>query len=429
MVWRCLSMKQMSFTPLVSPAVTPLESQFSIPEYTVPGAYFSPLTSPALDAQNSNQHRPVYTSAPNSDTPPTTSPIDLNIDLSGNSNASAAANARKMKRKPTGSARTPSRTIRQSPSMKPQTRRKQASSANVSVEDMSQIIEDPNFVPRATQSDQPPAKLRQPRSGTNSSADSISPEPLAEALMPPPALPRTASATSSPYLRAQVSKSSGNEPQTPATLMRLQRQQGQSTPIKRSSVVTTPTLSAQNDEAMEDMMLPEAATGLRLPLPPLDTSRANEDQSTPTVSARKTPVIGSFGTPITASSSVAPSPQIRAITSPNGTKRTDSKSTSGRGSKKRHTPSSSQVSPALRPKISPSIKPLINDGSKFSFLFLCLFPALSNIYSPWIGICCDFSSLSCIKIELSEYSRRHTSAWRLISRKPGRKLDVETNKP
>jgi hypothetical protein len=92
-------------------------------------------------------------------------------------------------------------------------------------------------------------------------------------------------------------------------------------------------LLAQNDEVMEDIMLPESATGPRPPLPPLDTGRANEEQSTPTMSARKTPTFGNFGTPITtASSSVAPSPQIRGI--------------------------------ASRPKISPSIKPLIHDGSK-----------------------------------------------------------------
>src|SRR6185436_20506 len=43
----------MSFTPLVSPAVTPLETRFPVDtQFTVPGAYFSPLTSPALHAQN-----------------------------------------------------------------------------------------------------------------------------------------------------------------------------------------------------------------------------------------------------------------------------------------------------------------------------------------------------------------------------------------
>lgn len=43
----------MSFTPLVSPAVTPLETHFPVDtQFTVPGAYFSPLTSPALHAQN-----------------------------------------------------------------------------------------------------------------------------------------------------------------------------------------------------------------------------------------------------------------------------------------------------------------------------------------------------------------------------------------
>jgi hypothetical protein len=42
----------MTSTPLVSPAVSPLGPNFNMPEYTIPGAYFSPLASPALRPQN-----------------------------------------------------------------------------------------------------------------------------------------------------------------------------------------------------------------------------------------------------------------------------------------------------------------------------------------------------------------------------------------
>ncbi|KAE8451648.1 hypothetical protein EG329_003105 [Mollisiaceae sp. DMI_Dod_QoI] len=46
-----LRAQEMEFTPLVSPAVTPLDAHFSVPELNLPGAYFSPLSSPALHAK------------------------------------------------------------------------------------------------------------------------------------------------------------------------------------------------------------------------------------------------------------------------------------------------------------------------------------------------------------------------------------------
>ncbi|KAL9023421.1 MAG: hypothetical protein Q9196_007209 [Gyalolechia fulgens] len=49
---------QTTFTPLVSPAVTPHDGKFRYPDYAVPGEYFSPLTSPALEAQNHATQRP-----------------------------------------------------------------------------------------------------------------------------------------------------------------------------------------------------------------------------------------------------------------------------------------------------------------------------------------------------------------------------------
>ena len=69
---------QFAFTSLVSPAVTPPEELFNIPEYTVPGAYFSPLCSPALHAQNELQS--VHDTR-RRDPISTTSISDVNIDL------------------------------------------------------------------------------------------------------------------------------------------------------------------------------------------------------------------------------------------------------------------------------------------------------------------------------------------------------------
>jgi hypothetical protein len=45
----------MDFTPLVSPAMTPLEANLNVPEYSVLGACFSPLNSPALVASDGRE--------------------------------------------------------------------------------------------------------------------------------------------------------------------------------------------------------------------------------------------------------------------------------------------------------------------------------------------------------------------------------------
>jgi hypothetical protein len=88
---------QMAFTPLGTPAVTPHETQFILPEYAVPDPYLSPFSSSQLEVQNTGQ-RLVYTSAPSSSTGVMTSPINLNVDLPASMNH-AAANARKPRRK------------------------------------------------------------------------------------------------------------------------------------------------------------------------------------------------------------------------------------------------------------------------------------------------------------------------------------------
>lgn len=363
----------MVFTPLVSPAVTPLDTQFRIPEYTMPGEYFSPLTSPALEAQNAAAHRSLYGTARHSDTSIGTSPIDISLDMGASPSISNVTPLRKSRRKaPVPTSRNPTRTVRQSPAMKPQSRRRQPSSTVIPPKEVAEIIEDAQNLKTNATNNQQHGTLPIPHTQDSSEAESISPEPLSEALMPPPATPSSGSAGKSPYLTAQHAGSRSapllpmtNEPATPASLMKLRKQANR---IGNAGQPQRQEEMAEGDlEVVEDISLPEAAASSRPFLPPINTAQANDDQTTPTLSARKTPRFGPTSAPITsASSSIMPSPQLSALASPTGSvasRRMESKPT-GRGSKKRNSTSSVHVSPALRPKMSPSIKPLLPEGGE-----------------------------------------------------------------
>ncbi|KAK4692204.1 hypothetical protein P7C71_g4951, partial [Lecanoromycetidae sp. Uapishka_2] len=359
---------QMVFTPLVSPAVTPLDAQLQYPDYTVPPDAFSPLTSPALRAQN--QHS-VYGAIRGSDTSDTTSPIDPNLEYSTKPSTSLAQ--RKSKRKTSSaSTKNPARSVRQSPAMKPQ-RKKQPSSTIIHPKEISGILEKARKSTPATRGSD--GKLPLPYSQDSSGADSVSPEPLSEILMPPPATPKSTSASKSPYLDAKQKvpvdghapsiPDVNGEPATPASLMKISEQTGKTNGSRRkASSLKEQNAAAEADmeQIMEDIVLPEPAK--RPVLRPINTANANTESSTPTMPARKTPKYGPASAPNTAATSAFPSPQIGAIGSPTSAgpgKRADSKFKS-RDPKKRNSQGSVQVSPALRPKISPSIKPLLPDG-------------------------------------------------------------------
>ncbi|KAL1633848.1 hypothetical protein SLS56_002728 [Neofusicoccum ribis] len=369
-----------SFTPLVSPAVTPHDSSFQMPpEFTVPGAYFSPLTSPALDAQNSRGGHQAYLSQPHTaETSITTSPIDLDVDMMGEQAQQQEPGRKLRNKKSAASTRStgPSARIRQSPIVKPQShshRRKGTLSSVIPPKEVSELLEQAQQSgghPRPTS-----AGLGVPASRDGSEAESISPEPLSEALMGPP--PRPGSVTASPSIRAMgsgvpaQSMAEGQQmcPATPASLMRLQ-----SSPQNRSQTNSqsgTPSFIPQGSSQPinDDFALPEpAASTAGAPRPGmsrLDTA-IHDDQSTPRMPARKTPKLGPLSTP---SGSVLPSatlsPSISAMASPSsatGTKKPELKP-AARGGKKRGSVSSALVSPALRPKISPSIKPLLPEGA------------------------------------------------------------------
>lgn len=366
---------QVAFTPLVSPAVTPHDSRFQMPEYTtVPGAYFSPLTSPALKAQNQQNKGSYQQSQYNtSGSSAGTSPVDIDVDMLGDPAISQPEPARRLRSNKRNAPRSSgsSTRVRQSPIVKP-SRRKGTLSSIIPPKEVSDLLDE---VQRSKTAQTNSNNLPLPQSRDSSEAESISPEPLSE--MRPP--PRPGSVTHSPAITAKSGHTSapssasvpGVCPATPASLMRLQQ---------------SPNFSKQDAPHMlDDLSLPEAASSFSRPsLSRIDTAIQDEDQNTPRIPARKTPKLGPLSTPsASAALSGKPSPTLSALTSPtspgfaiNGGKKADSKS--GRMNKKRNSTSSTLVSPALRPKISPSIKPLLPEGGKstktphtaFSTLFI-----------------------------------------------------------
>ncbi len=307
----------MSFTPLVSPAVTPLESQFPVEaQFTVPGAYFSPLSSPALHAQADpgNVFDPRITSGG--------SPADMDLEPSASGDLAKKRKMSLIKAKKPG--------MRQSPIAKPQ--RKRTSIMNSQTLDhLAETIECQRQLTSGSSTS----------GATDSENGSVSPEALSD--MPPPPVPRSRSGRPSPYMQPQIA--TRLSPATPASLMRL--------PAKVNSAVQPETHNAT--EAIDNFELPESLNvnfqKAAQPLtasPPLDASSSKAFQPLPS------PV---FAKP-TIAASASQSPQLMAGA---GLRKTPLMLP--RGSKKRTSVGSVQVSPALRPKISPNIKPLLPGGA------------------------------------------------------------------
>ncbi|KAF2154862.1 hypothetical protein K461DRAFT_276026 [Myriangium duriaei CBS 260.36] len=363
-----------TFTPLVSPAVTPQDSVFQRPhDFTVPGAYFSPLSSPALQAQNGGQHYRIGHASNQPSTAGTsaaTSPNSNDFDMPGfgaDSAVSIPDRSRKNSRKSNASRSIVSRSgVRQSPVTKPQKRKSAALSTAMSSQDLDSLLQD-------AQAQQSHATLAVGTNSTDSSGGgSISPEPLTEALMGPPPRPGTSSTQQSPTLYGQVPnqqqvrfKNLSGAPATPASLMSIDnpRQQGSQTPLASSG--HTHPLANVDAVPLDDFVLPPSATGNSVSTMPGFDSSNNTPRTT---ASRKTPKLTPLSTATTGRSmSATSSPAISAmVPSPSGAAASQiGKDSRARSSKKRSSVSagSSIVSPALRPKISPSIKPLLPEGS------------------------------------------------------------------
>src|SRR6201746_2782725 len=245
----------MAFTPLVSPAVTPLEAHFSIPEYTVPGAYFSPLSSPALHAQN--EQSAAYDQR-HSET--TNSPIDMNLD-SHSVPSNSVIHSTKSSRKPIQKPRS-ARAVRQSPIVKPR-KGKKSSSTSIPAQALGDILEPSNaHVTHAKETN----SSHSTGSTEESENGSISPEHLSD--MAPPPVPAVVSMGKSPYIQAKKNAMSERHvlgsPATPASLMRLTQSPSNSQPI------TTQDMDV-DDGGIEGFALPEAAEAIKPPLARIDT--------------------------------------------------------------------------------------------------------------------------------------------------------------
>ncbi|KAL4894625.1 helix-loop-helix DNA-binding domain-containing protein [Aspergillus ambiguus] len=357
--------EQALYTPLVSPAMTPLESQFRLPEYTIPGEYsFTPLTSPALEAQNSHSNGFPFHQPPMSDLGFVPSPVDNAIPAS--SAPSSPGVMRRHRRRPSTTKPFSSRAKKQqSPSVRPQTRKKSLLNIN-SDEILTGLSQDQ----AASKPKHPSTSNLRYGSNESSGQDSVSPEPLSEPLMPPPALPP---ARKSPAIAPQTAQSQNNEPATPAMLMRIQRSQPTPpTPTSQPTANIAPALSEPHDDVMEDVVLPEAATPTthlsRPQVSRIDTTLRTNNSSSPAI----TP--GSATPAVDPKSAPAPSPRTVAMPSPSGPVGKKSETPKlGPIGRKRQSLSSAQPSPNLRPKISPSIQPLVRgDGmsSETSALYL-----------------------------------------------------------
>jgi hypothetical protein len=330
-----------TFTPLVSPAVTPHDARFQIPEFTMPGAYFSPLTSPALNAQ-ANQHAHQHSLHTTSASSTGHSPLDVDMDMLGEPAIVSLEQGRKLRS--TGKRNVPRTTngngrVRQSPIVKPN-RRKATVSSLIPPKEVSELMQEARST-RPSSNGLDAAKTRE-----SSQTDSISPEPLLSEMPPPP---KPGSLTASPALMAQRN-GQGAAPATPASLMRIH---------------PSPNFSVSHGAPLmlEDLTLPEATLD-RPDLSRTNTVIHDAEVDISRLAARKTPKLNPLSTP-GASMPGKPSPMLDAMSTPTSPafSMTNSKELkAARNPKKRNSVSSNLVSPALRPKISPSIKPLLPDG-------------------------------------------------------------------
>ncbi|KAK3996340.1 helix-loop-helix DNA-binding domain-containing protein [Cladorrhinum sp. PSN332] len=365
---------QMSFTPLVSPAVTPLDTHFPVQsQFTVPGAYFSPLTSPALHAQAD----PLAGFEHRHGSMPASSPVDMDLDagLPPVMPTSTTGDLPKKTRKNATKARAKTG-VKQSPISKP-LRKRTATTPSLNAQALNELMEsaeqtqDYQQLPTAMMHTSSASTTTGP---TDSENGSISPEALNDIVspveMPPPPVPKPKSAKPSPYIAPQGAGGSGNlqpsragiaSPATPASLMKL------SSPNTHSSGTRAGSQEVIDTEHIELFELPESANFSNPPAP-ASSDKSNET-TTPKQSAKdgkssKTPALAPLPSPklvgnASVTGSAIQSPRLAAGPG-HGSRRTPQ--LLPRGSSKRGSMSSVPVSPALRPKISPSIKPLLPGG-------------------------------------------------------------------
>lgn len=350
---------QLSFTPLVSPAVTPLEAQFpSENQFAVHPTYFSPLSSPALHAQNEGVAYD-HLAGVRMD-----SPVDMLVDptpASGMSAAGAADLSKKIRKTNAVAKSRAKGGVRQSPIGKP--KKRTSSTPNIAKKVINELAENTPNTPSVTLPGPAQSAIH---TDTSEEDGSVSPEAPTD--MPPPPPPQPRSARQSPYMQAKKQISAGQakansrvSPATPASLMKLPSPsvQDTSTVANGSHVVAS--------ESIDKLELPESITCK--PRPTVNTQHASQGSSKQATTKETVSIPAPTPSPVFAKPSGTPSasqsPQIPSGLSASGGHTRQTPQLSARSSKKRAS-ASVQSSPALRPKISPSIKPLLPSATGFS---------------------------------------------------------------
>ncbi len=340
----------MSFTPLVSPAVTPLDTPFPVDhQFMVPSTYFSPITSPALYAQpDSTLFYDPRHSGHTSQT--TNSPAAM--DVESPSASTATDNLPKDARKNNAPRRKPK--VRQSPITKPQ-RKKTASTPVMNAQALSELVE---VVAEGSAPAPKPKSVSDASSNEESENASVSPEALE---MPPPPLPLPRSARQSPNIAPQNSDK-------PALAPLLKSQNGKPSPATPASLfrISPRNQTADHNHAdpnapehIESFELPESINSIktsepRLPLLKTQQSpRMSPEAETPKMTPLQ-PLPSPYVPKPIQPASASQSPQLNPRPS-SALRKTPLMAP--KGARKRS--SISSVSPALLPRISPNIKPLL----------------------------------------------------------------------
>jgi hypothetical protein len=265
--------------------------------------------------------------------------------------------------------------VRQSPIVKGQRRRSAHLSTVIPPREVNNILIEAQNQSRA-QASRTPSVEYMPPYHDGSSAESISPEALPDAVMGPPPLP--VSMYNSPALQPQNHSAPASTtiqshpgpcapgPATPASLMSIRKSQQQNGvnrsvgPHPGSGQFQVQSLDQMS--MLEDLALPPSiAEPTRPALSRIDTTSG---ETTP----RLAPVIKSKPR-LAPSNSTTASPIIGAVYSPvmgPAGKKLDQKRSQPAKKRGSVTTASVLVSPAIRPKISPSIKPLLPEGGTFS---------------------------------------------------------------
>ncbi|KAF6803203.1 Phosphorus acquisition-controlling protein [Colletotrichum sojae] len=355
---RMKEQQDMAFTPLVSPAVTPLDPHFQMEAggFTIPGAYFSPLTSPALHAQSDQgllYDRRSSLSTHNS-------PAEMEVETAAPNAQPMAVDLSKKARKTNASRAKAKSSVRQSPISKPQRKKAGPTPKMVSqvISEMQEAQED------SLDQMLPTTALPIPMSSEESENASVSPENLSD--MPPPPLPQPKQSSKSPFIQPQPQPQPQPHTAIPAHV------QGKPSPATPASLMKLPSSSAHGSASsnpqdlgasdhIESFKLPESVNFSSRPQPPrIDTATPTQSPSDPG-SARASsfqPLPSPIFAKPTAAASASASPNLAPGSSGPSARRTPQ--LLARGSKgKRGSVSSVHVSPALRPRISPSIKPLL----------------------------------------------------------------------